>query len=163
MRKDKNDSIDRKSFMLGMITAFAECLAGEAKRLALSPPFYPEDLEGIRHEAETIAGEQGIYLSLEENLDLPEPGMLQWYVMYKFPDAFDEYRRLRSMGYNPALHFAEFASLLSYGMVWGKGAEKVVPRLREKRETKDSMARLLLDPGDWPIKNGAGRRGHGTR
>ena len=144
-------TLDRKSFMLGMITAFAECLAGEAKRLALSPPFYPEDLESIREEAERIAEEQGIHLFLEENLDLPVPGMLQWYVMYKFPDALEEYRRLRILGANPALHFEEFASLLSYGMVWGKGAEKVTPRWREKRETTDSMARLLLNPEDWPI------------
>ena len=144
-------TLDRKSFMLGMITAFAECLAGEAKRLALSPPFYAEDLESIRDEAERIAGEQGIFLFLEENLDLPVPGKLQWYVMYKFPDALEEYRRLRTLGSNPALHFEEFASLLSYGMVWGKGAEEVKPRMREKRETKDSMARILLNPGDWPI------------
>ena len=144
-------TLDRKSFMLGMITAFAECLAGEAKRLALSPPFYAEDLESIRDEAERIAGEQGIFLFLEENLDLPVPGKLQWYVMYKFPDALEEYRRLRTLGSNPALHFEEFASLLSYGMVWGKGAEEVKPRMREKRETKDSMARILLNPEDWPV------------
>jgi hypothetical protein len=157
------NAVDRKSFILGMITAFAECLAGEAKRLALSPPFYPEDLQSIAQETERIAEEQGIHLFLEENHDLPAPGTLQWYVMYKFPDSLEEYRRLRSMGYNPALDFEEFASLLSYGMVWGKGAERVTPRLREKRETKDSMARLLLKPEDWPIKNGAGRAGHGSR
>jgi len=148
--------------MLGMITAFAECLAGETKRLALSPPFYAKDLESIRQEAERIAGEQGIYLSLEENHDLPVPGMLQWYVMYKFPDAYEEYRRLRSLGYNPALHFEKFASLLSYGMVWGKGAEDVTSRLREKRETKDTTARFLLNPEDWPIESGTRRTGQPT-
>jgi len=147
----KSDSIERKSFALGMITAFAECLAGEAKRLALSPPFYAKDLESLSAEAERIAGEQGIYLYLDENPDLPVPGMLYWYAMYKFPDAFEEYRRLRSGGYNPALHFDKFAALLSYGMVWGDGAEKVIPRWREKRETKDTVGRLLLNPGDWPV------------
>jgi hypothetical protein len=156
-------SIDRKSFMLGMITAFAECLAGEAKRLALSPPFYPEDLEGIRQEAERIAEEQGIYLFFEENADLPMPGMLHWYVMYKFPDALEEYRRLRSMGYNPALHFEKFASLLSYGMVWGGGADKVTPRWREKRKTRETVARILLKPEDWPVESGTRRTGHGSR
>jgi hypothetical protein len=29
--------------MLGMITAFAECVTSESKKLALSPPFYPTD------------------------------------------------------------------------------------------------------------------------
>ena len=38
-------SIDRKSFILGMVTAFAECIANESKKAALSPPFYPEDME----------------------------------------------------------------------------------------------------------------------
>jgi hypothetical protein len=142
-------SVDRKSFMLGMITAFAECVAGEAKRLALSPPFYASDSESLRQEADRIAEEQGIYLHLEKNPDLAAP--LCWYVMYKFPDVLEEYQRLRSLGHNPALHFEKFASLLGYGMVWGNGAEKVTPRFREKRETKDSMARLLLNPEDWPV------------
>ncbi|HAA04176.1 MAG TPA: hypothetical protein DCE18_12450, partial [Syntrophobacteraceae bacterium] len=64
-------SIDRESFMLGMITAFAECLAGEAKKLAFSPPFYPEDYKCLREEAERICQEQGIFLWHERNADLP--------------------------------------------------------------------------------------------
>jgi hypothetical protein len=163
MQKKKSDSIERKFFMLGMITAFAECLASEAKRLALSPPFYPKDLESIRAETESIAGEQGIFLYLDENPDLPVPGRLYWYAMYKFPDAFEEYRHLRRRGYNPALHFDKFSALLSYGMVWGDGADKVTPRWREKRATRDTVARLLLNPGDWPIESGARRTGQGTR
>jgi hypothetical protein len=57
-----DSSIDRKSFTLGMITAFAECLAGEAKKLAFSPPFYPEDYKDLREEAERICQEQGVFL-----------------------------------------------------------------------------------------------------
>jgi len=151
VRKERSMRVHRESFMLGMITAFAECLAGEAKRLALSPPFYAEDLPSIRREAERIAEEQAIYLHFEENRDLPEPGRLHWYVMYKFPDVLDEYLLLRSRGYNPALDLDLFASLLSYEIVWGEGAEDVTPRLREKRETKDTTARFLLDPKDCPV------------
>ena len=40
--------IDRRSYILGMITAFAECVANESKKLALSPPFYPTDYENER-------------------------------------------------------------------------------------------------------------------
>jgi len=63
----KNDvmsfkTIDRRSFILGMITAFAECVANECKRAALSPPFYPEDYETVVAEAENIAKDQGIFL-----------------------------------------------------------------------------------------------------
>ena len=57
--------------MLGMITAFAECLAGEAKKLAFSPPFYPEDYKSLRKEAEQICREQGVLIWYEENAELP--------------------------------------------------------------------------------------------
>ena len=56
-------------------------------------------------------------------------------------------------GFNPALHLNEFFSFLSYGAVWGKGAERVVPETREKRSTIDTCATVLLKPGDWPIRD----------
>jgi hypothetical protein len=52
-----------------------------------------------------------------------------------------------------ALHFNEFSNLLSYGTVWGKGAENVIPEVREKRVTIDTCATILLKPGDWPIQS----------
>jgi hypothetical protein len=48
-------TIDRRSFILGMMAAFAECVANECKKAALSPPFYPEDYETVFAEAENIA------------------------------------------------------------------------------------------------------------
>ena len=156
-------SIDRKSFMLGMITAFAECLAGEAKKLAFSPPFYPEDYKRLRAEAERICQEQGIFLWHEKNADLPAKKRVQWLVLFKFPEVLDEYKKLRQEGLNPALHFEKFTALLSYGSVWGKKADKVVPAMREKRPVLDTVARILLKPGDWPIQIGTRHKGHGTR
>jgi len=150
-------SIDRKSFMLGMITAFAECLAGEAKKLAFSPPFYPEDYKRLRAEAERICQEQGIFLWHEKNADLPAKKRVQWLVLFKFPEVLDEYKKLRQEGFNPALHFEKFTALLSYGSVWGKKADKVVPAMREKRPVLDTVARILLKPGDWPIETGSRR------
>jgi hypothetical protein len=152
-------SIDRKSFMLGMITAFAECLAGEAKKLAFSPPFYPEDYKSLREEAERICQEQGIFVWHEKNADLPAKKRLQWLVLFKFPEVLEEYEKLRQEGFNPALHFEKFMALLSYGSAWGKKADKVVPRMREKRPVLDTVARILLKPGDWPIETGSGRTG----
>jgi len=156
-------SIDRKSFMLGMITAFAECLAGEAKKMALSPPFYPEDYDSLRQEAEKICQEQGIFLWHEENADLPADKRVHWLVLFKFPELLEEYKKLRQEGFNPALHFESFLSLLSYGTAWGKKADKVVPRMREKRPVLDTVARILLKPGDWPITNATGHKTHGAR
>ena len=49
--------IDRKSFILGMITAFAECVANESKKAAFSPPFYPEDYETVLQGVENIAND----------------------------------------------------------------------------------------------------------
>jgi len=157
------NSIDRKSFMLGMITAFAECLAGEAKKTALSPPFYPEDYKGLREEAEQICQEQGIFLWHEKNADLPAAKRLHWLVLFKFPEVLEEYKKLRQEGFNPALHFEEFMPLLSYGTAWGKKADKVVPQMREKRPVLDTVARILLKPGDWPITKGRGRKAQGAR
>jgi len=148
-------SIDRKSFMLGMITAFAECLAGEAKKLAFSPPFYPADYKSLREEAERICQEQGVFLWHEKNADLPAKKRLHWLVLFKFPEVLKEYKKLRQEGFNPALHFEKFTAMLSYGSVWGKKADKVVPRMREKRPVLDTVARILLKPGDWPIQSGA--------
>ena len=144
--------IDRKSFILGMMTAFAECVTNECKKIALSPPFYPEDYKTVVSDAERIAEEQGIFLWYDENLDIPETRRLNWFVLYKFSGMLEEYRRLRGRGYNPAWHFAKFSDLFSYGTAWGEGADAVVTRMRQPQDTKDTFARVLLKPGDWPIQ-----------
>jgi hypothetical protein len=69
-----------------MITAFAECVTNESKKLALSPPFYPTDYDAVIHETTIIAEEQGIFLWYEKNLDIPGNQRLNWFVLYKFPD-----------------------------------------------------------------------------
>jgi len=148
--------IDRKAFILGMITAFAECVANECKKLAFSPPFYPDDYEVIIREAERIAGEQGIYLWYERNPDLPDTHRVQWLVLYKFPEVLDEYKALREQGFNPVWDLEAFYPLLSYGIVWGENAEKVIPKYREEKETACTFARVLLKPEDWPVPRGKG-------
>ena len=57
---ESSQSIDRKSFILGMVTAFAECVANECKKVAFSPPFYPEDYETVLQGVENIANDQGL-------------------------------------------------------------------------------------------------------
>jgi len=142
--------IDRTSYILGMITAFAECVTNECKRIAFSPPFYPRDYAGIKTEAEAIADDLGVYLWLETNTDLSGDTPLNWLVIYKFDEVLEEYQRLRSKELNPGLHFESFSDLLSYGAVWGDGAEAVTPKMREKRPLREAFARILLNPGDWP-------------
>jgi hypothetical protein len=147
-----SNEIDRKSFILGMVTAFAECVANECKKLALSPPFYPDDHEAVRSQAEEIAREQQIYLWYDENKDIPVKVRLNWFVIYKFPEVLAEYQRIRKMGHNPAWDIDAFSALLSYGTAWAKGSEAIGPQLREKRPTQDTFSRFLLKAGDWPIR-----------
>jgi len=147
---DLSKLIDRRSFMLGMMTAFAECIAGEAKKCAFSPPFYPEDYPGLEPEAQRIANEQGIYLWFEENPDIPEEHRVHWWVMYKFPEVLEEYKELRKKGFNPAWQFDKFRGLLGYGTVWGKNADKVIPKMRKPETIMGTVARILFRPGDWP-------------
>jgi hypothetical protein len=147
-----SQTIDRTSFILGMVTAFAECVANESKKAALSPPFYPQDYETVLRGVENIAKDQEISTWYEENLDIPEDVRLNWFVLFKFPGVLEEYQHLRKQGFNPALHLEEFSELLSYGTAWGEGADSVVPKMREKRLTIDTYATVLLKPGDWPIQ-----------
>jgi hypothetical protein len=142
--------IDRRGFILGMITAFCECVGNECKQAALSPPFYGEDLAEVQAEAERIAGEQGVHLWLDENADIPQDHRLTWYLIYKFPETRDEYLRLRRRGLNPVWDFGDFWKILSYGTVWGENADRVVPRIREARRAEETVARILLRPEDWP-------------
>jgi hypothetical protein len=150
---ERDQRMDRRSFILGMMTAFAECLAHECKRAALSPPFYPDDYPDIRSEAERIAREHGVFLWYEENADIPDYKKVNWFVMYKYPDVLEEYMSIRNRGLNPVWDLEAFSKWLSYGMVWGDGAEKVVPRMREENVKEDmpTVMRILFKPGDWPI------------
>jgi hypothetical protein len=144
--------IDRKSFMLGMITAFAECVAGECKRAAFSPPFYPEDYPILLPEAEKIAEEQGLHLWLEENEDISEDVRVKWFVIYKFPEVLEEYKAIRAKGFNPAWEFDKFREFLSYGIVWGENAERVKPAMRQEETIMGTVSRILFEPGEWPPK-----------
>lgn len=152
MNNNLETIIERKSFILGMITAFGECVAGECKKAALSPPFYPDDYFDLLNDVEIIIKELGLKLWYEENLDISLNERVNWFVIYKFPEVLEEYKDLRNKGYNPVLHFNEFSNLLSYGIVYGENAEKVAPKIREKVQAMDIVSRILLKPGDWPIE-----------
>lgn len=137
--------------MLGMMTAFGECIAAEAKKCAFSPPFYPDDYHMLKTEAERIAKELGIFLWLEENREIHEENRIMWWVMYKFPEVLDEYHGLRINGFNPAYEFNQFFDLLSYGFAFGDNAADVKPKIREEEETMGTVARVLFQAGDWPL------------
>lgn len=59
-------SIDRRSYHLGIITAFAEVVSLGIKKLALSAPLSPEEYESIRGDFERVAAECDVKSHVEE-------------------------------------------------------------------------------------------------
>ena len=108
------DGLDRRSFILGMVTAFSECVAGGCKRLALSPPLSRDDYRTIAAEAEEIIEKHGLLHYHEENLDRPEAVRFDWILIAGKRETIDQYLSLREQGYSPMDSLAPFSELLSY-------------------------------------------------
>ncbi len=105
---------DQNSYILGMITAFCECVAGGCKRMALSPPLTGKAFFAVREEAYRCIERHGLIHYHEKNPDLPEEERFHWIVIAARQETIDEYQRLRSEGYNPAKWMKPFYDLLSY-------------------------------------------------
>lgn len=105
---------DQNSYILGMITAFCECVAGGCKRMALSPPLTGKAFFAVRGEAYRCIERHGLIHYHEKNPDLPEEERFHWIVIAARQETVDEYQRLRSEGYNPAKWMKPFYDLLSY-------------------------------------------------
>jgi len=108
------DRIDRYSFILGMITAFSECVAAGCKRMALSPPLYAGDHGAVAKAAAEIIEKHGLIHYHELNEDLPESQRFEWIVIAARQDTIDRYLALRASGLSPAVSLSPFAALLSY-------------------------------------------------
>lgn len=106
--------MDKRSFVMGMITAFCECVAGGCKRLALSPPLKHEDYVAFRDEAEGIIEKHGLKHYHEQNLDLPDEDRFEWIIIALKQDTINEYLAIRNKGINPARSLEPFWKVLSY-------------------------------------------------
>lgn len=107
--------MDKRSFAMGMIAAFCECVAADAKPLALSPPLCKEDFDVMREEAANLIAAHGLSVYYEMNADLPEDKRFYWMVIYAQGEALDAYLRLRAQGENPSKRIEAFAGALGYG------------------------------------------------
>lgn len=105
---------DQTSFILGMVTAFCECVAGGCKRMALSPPMTDAAWEAAGEAAQALVEKHGLLHYHETNGDLPPEERFHWLVIAARPDTLAEYRRLRGEGYSPAKWMKPFHELLSY-------------------------------------------------
>lgn len=106
--------LDQSSYILGMITAFCECVAGGCKRMALSPPLSDRAYLAVREEACRCIEKHGLLHYHEKNEDLPPEERFHWIIIAARPETLEEYRRLRGEGYNPAKWMKPFHELLSY-------------------------------------------------
>ena len=107
-------SLDKRSYILGMITAFSECVAGGCKRLALSPPLTKEDYARIADEAYLIIEKHGLLHYHERNLDQPESRRFDWILIAGKQRTIDQYLDIRAKGYSPMDSLQPFSELLSY-------------------------------------------------
>lgn len=105
---------DKRSFVMGMITAFSECVAGGCKRLALSPPLRPGEYEALGGEACAIIEKHGLLHLRERNADMPEAARWEWILIAARQETLDEYLALRRAGHSPARSLEPFHALLSY-------------------------------------------------
>ena len=106
--------MDKRSFVLGMITAFSECVAGGCKRLALSPPLTPEDYIRFSEEAHRIIRKHGLIHYHEQNLDQPAESRVEWILIARREAVIDRYLALRADGFSPMDSLEPFSELLSY-------------------------------------------------
>lgn len=106
--------LDKRSFVLGMITAFSECVAGGCKRLALSPPLTQDEYARIKEEANSIIEAHGLLHYHERNLDQPESCRVDWILIAGRQRTIDQYLDIRAKGYSPMDSLMPFSDLLSY-------------------------------------------------
>ena len=106
--------MDKRSFILGMVTAFCECVAAGCKDLALSPPMTHADYEMVVDEAERIIEKHGLIHAHEENPELPEEERFEWILIASREETFCQYQELRKQGYAPSRSLKPFSRLLSY-------------------------------------------------
>jgi hypothetical protein len=94
--------IDPISFNLGVIFAFAEMVAADLKKMALSLPFLPRDYGRLVKDAKRIAREEGVRIRLEKRFlttDLfpEEITKGKWVlIIYKYPEVLKKYLSLKS-------------------------------------------------------------------
>ena len=106
--------LDKQSFILGMITAFSECVAAGCKRLALSPPLTRKDYDAVAEEAIGIIEKHGLYHYHEMNLDQPEEKRFEWILIAGKHETIEDYLELRKRGFSPMDSLEPFSALLSY-------------------------------------------------
>ena len=95
------DKLDRRSYNLGMIYAFAEVVGSGVKHLGLSPPLTEEEYESVIDDTRLIADEYGVTLHTDRDFLetlLFNPEYTRGRIVIHLADSgetLDEYLRLK--------------------------------------------------------------------
>lgn len=112
----ETQTLDKNSFMLGMVAAFCQSVAAGSKPMAFSPPMTKEEYQAISDQAYEIIQLSGLRAYYEPNDELPLIHQRAIIVIYQSPEQIMRYDMIRrAKGASPLVDFAEFAELLGYG------------------------------------------------
>jgi hypothetical protein len=146
----KNSSpIDKRSYNLGVIGAFSEVVALGIKKLALSAPLSPEEVDELITDAERIARKNGVSIYLEKDFlttDLfPEEITNGKYVLLIYREPIkDEYMALKK----------EKQRLLEAGQYHGKTRKNIARKFgRLLSYPEDQIEKMLMKRYKKPFAN----------
>lgn len=136
-------SIDQRSYRLGSIGAFAEMVGAGVKRLALSAPMDPDEVEALIGEARRIADEHRVGLYLEEDFlvtDLFSPELTEGkHVLVICLEAtWDEYMELKG----------EKARLEAEGLYEGEARLEIAREFGALLSYSEEKVEALLEAGE---------------
>jgi len=141
MARFDSGKLDRRSYNLGMIYAFAEVVGSGVKRLGLSPPLTEEEYMGVIDDTRLIAEEYGVKLHTDrgflETL-LFNPEYTRGRIVIHLADSretLDEYLRLKEQK-RKLEESGELTRMNEEQIAWGLGAllsysEEAIERLLE--------------------------------
>ena len=135
------NSIDKASFALGMTGAFCECVANEAKALALSPPVSLELANEIDDDIKEIVDDFG--LKMHRDMYVSHDTTIVWNIIYKFQCQFDEYMKIKNRGLSPISDFPEFKRILGYGLAFCDGSQNLNPKIIEDPKHSSIIGNIL--------------------
>ena len=134
--------IDERSYQLGVIGAFSEVVGAGVKKLALSSPMTPEEMDNLMDDAERIARENGVKLFREEDFlvtDLfPASITKDKHVLLIYLDPVkDEYFELK----------AEKAMLSEKGVYEGEARREIARKIGRLLSYREERIEQMLNKG----------------
>lgn len=139
----QNSSVDLRSYRLGAIGAFAECVGAGVKTLGLSSPMSPSDLGALLEDAEEIIARNGAQYHYEDEFlvtDLFPPELtngLHVLLIFRDESTLAEYKSIK----------AAKAALMERGEYEGVARENIARAMARLLSYTEEKTRALLGAG----------------